>query len=174
MRTHRHPVHSVDASPVHTPNECLHDQTSYRWVILVLLWLLYVAFGLAMRSVAPLVTPILRDLDLSYTEMGIILGSWQLTYIPVSIIAGTIVDRWGARKSLFAGTLAVGISLALRSLPRDFGGMLGAVGLLGGRWALGLHRLPQDDFHAVSGQEPRHGNRRLLERPLGRRAIARP
>jgi cyanate permease len=131
MRTHRHPVHSVDACPVHTLNECPHDQTSYRWVILVLLWLLYVAFGLAMRSVAPLVTPILRDLDLSYTQMGIILGSWQLTYIPVSIIAGTIVDRWGARKSLFAGTLAVGISLALRSLPRDFGGMLGAVGLLG-------------------------------------------
>jgi len=88
----------------------------YRWVMLSLLWLLYAAFGLAVRSIAPLVTPILEDLHLSYTQMGLILGSWQLTYILVSLIAGTMIDRWGVRKSLFAGTLIVGLSLALRYL----------------------------------------------------------
>ena len=53
----------------------------YRWVMLLLLWLLYIAFGLVSRSITPLVTPILDDLRMSYSQMGFILGSWQLTYI---------------------------------------------------------------------------------------------
>jgi hypothetical protein len=47
--------------------------------MLALLALLYASFGLVTRSVAPLVTPILRDLQITYSEMGLILGSWQLT-----------------------------------------------------------------------------------------------
>jgi len=37
----------------------------YRWVMLLLLWLLYIAFGLVARSITPLVTPILNDLRMS-------------------------------------------------------------------------------------------------------------
>ena len=50
-------------------------------VILLLLWLLYAAFGAVARCIFPLVTPILADLRISYSQMGLILGSWQLTYI---------------------------------------------------------------------------------------------
>jgi cyanate permease len=106
-------------------------QRRYRWVMLSLLWLLYAAFGLTYRAIAPLVTPIVEDLHLSYTQMGFILGSWQLTYILVSIIAGTIVDRWGVRKTLLAGTVVIGLSAALRYFPEGFEGMLGAVCLFG-------------------------------------------
>jgi cyanate permease len=118
------------AIPAET-GEMAPDQKRYRWVMLSLLWLIYAAFGLTIRSIAPLVTPILEDLHLSYTQMGMILGSWQLTYIPVSLIAGTMIDRWGVRKSLFAGALTVGLSLALRYLPEGFAGMLMAVALVG-------------------------------------------
>ena len=93
------------------------DRKRYRWVILALLWLLYVAFGLVQRAIAPLVTPILADLDLSYTQMGFILGSWQLTYIAAAIVAGTLIDRWGIRRSLLAGAIFLGLSSALRYLP---------------------------------------------------------
>lgn len=103
----------------------------YRWVILTLVWLLYVAFGLVSRSVAPLVTPILKDLDMSYSQMGIVLGSWQLTYIFVAVIAGTIIDKWGVRKSLFIGTLIIGLSEALRYFPTGFGSLLPAVIIFG-------------------------------------------
>ncbi len=106
-------------------------QSRYRWVMVSLLCLLYVAFGLVARAIPPLVTPIVRDLRLSYTEMGFILGSWQLTYIVVSIIAGTVVDRWGVRKTLLAGTVVIGLSSALRYFPEGFAGMLGAVCLFG-------------------------------------------
>lgn len=103
----------------------------YRWVILALIWLLYAAFGLVSRSVSPLVTPILKDLDMSYAQMGLILGSWQLTYIAVAIIAGAIIDKWGVRKSLFVGTIIIGLSAALRYFPSGFGGFLPLVALFG-------------------------------------------
>ena len=107
------------------------DRKRYRWVILALLWLLYVVFGMVQRAIAPLVTPILADLDLSYTQMGFILGSWQLTYIAAAIVTGTLIDRWGIRRSLLAGAIFLGLSSALRYFARGFGSMLSAVAIAG-------------------------------------------
>ncbi|MCP4625458.1 MAG: hypothetical protein GY850_18360 [bacterium] len=72
----------------------------YRWLMLALLGLLYTCFGIVARSIFPLATPILADLELSYSQMGLILGSWQMTYIVAALVAGTILDRWGVRKSI--------------------------------------------------------------------------
>jgi CP family cyanate transporter-like MFS transporter len=106
-------------------------QDPYRWVILALLWLLYAAFGIISRSIFPLVTPVLTDLNLSYSQMGLILGSWQLTYIFAALVAGAILDRWGVRKSIFAGAIVIGISAALRYYAVGFITMLTAVALFG-------------------------------------------
>jgi MFS transporter, CP family, cyanate transporter len=89
-------------------------QSSYRWVILALVCLPYAAFGLISRSIAPLVTPIVSDLHMSYSEMGLVLGSWQLTFIIFGILAGTITDRFGVRRAVFAGTIIMSISASLR------------------------------------------------------------
>ena len=59
----------------------------YRWVMLALLWLLYMSFGAIVRSLSPLVTPILADLKMSYSQMGLVMGSWQLTYIGAAFTA---------------------------------------------------------------------------------------
>ena len=99
--------------------------------MLTLLALLYGMFGLVTRSMAPLVTPILRDLRISYSEMGLILGSWQLTFMCGSIFSGMLIDRWGLRKSILLGGLICAVSVGLRSLPTSFTGMLLAVTLLG-------------------------------------------
>ncbi len=99
--------------------------------MLFLLWLLYAMFGLGSRSIAPLVTPILRDLGITYSQMGTILGSWQLSYIAVSIMAGTMLDKWGVRKCLFAGGLIMSFSILTRYFVTDFAGMLVAVALFG-------------------------------------------
>ncbi|MFC1912830.1 CynX/NimT family MFS transporter [Chloroflexota bacterium] len=116
--------------PLLRDREVLHKR-SYRWVILALLWLLYAAFGLIFRAMPPLVTPILEELHLSYAQMGLILGSWALTYILVAIIAGAIIDRWGVRRSILVGTLIIGLSAALRYFPNGFNTMLMAVALFG-------------------------------------------
>jgi len=103
----------------------------YRWVMLALLWLLYLCFGIVARSIFPLVTPILADLELSYSQMGLILGSWQLTYIFAALVAGTILDKWGIRKSVAAGALIIGLSASLRYFAGGFLSMLMAVALFG-------------------------------------------
>ena len=103
----------------------------YRWVILALLCGLYAAFGLVNRAIAPLVTPILNDLHISYAQMGMILGAWQVAYIFVSLINGPIIDNWGIKKSLFSGALIVGLSAILRYYPVGFFSMLFAVAVFG-------------------------------------------
>ena len=112
-------------------DEVASHQSRYRWVILALLWLLYAAFGLTFRAIAPLVTPILEDLHLSYAQMGFILGSWPLTYILVAIIAGNIIDRWGVRKSILTGAVIMGLSATLRYFPNGFATMLIVVAFFG-------------------------------------------
>ena len=106
-------------------------EPKYRWVMLALVWLPYAAFGLVANSVAPLVTPILSDLHMSYGEMGLVLGSWQLAYIGVGVFAGSITDRFGVRKAVLAGTIIMSISAALRYLVTGFVPLLLTVALFG-------------------------------------------
>jgi len=115
-------------SSIHKGNNS--DQGDYRWVMLALLWLLYASFGLLSRSIFPLVSPILRDLHISYSQMGVILGSWQLTYIVVALLAGGLLDRWG-KHTILAGVMIMGLSCVLRYFPHGFWAMLGAVALFG-------------------------------------------
>lgn len=103
----------------------------YRWVMLSLLWLIYSGFGLVSRSIFPLISPILRDLHISYTQMGLILGSWQLTYILAALFSGSILDRWGVRKALLAGAVIMGLSAALRYFAVGFSTLLIMVALFG-------------------------------------------
>ena len=106
-------------------------QSRYRWIMLCMLWLLYIAFGLVARSITPLITPIQNDLDMSYSQMGFALGSWQLTYILVALVAGAILDRWGIRKSIFAGALVIGFSASIRYFAAGFFTILVAIALFG-------------------------------------------
>ncbi|MEE8399400.1 MAG: MFS transporter, partial [Desulfobacterales bacterium] len=107
------------------------DRRPYPWGILFLLWLLYMIFGMVARSIAPLVSPILADLAMTYSQMGIVLGSWQLTYILAALFAGTILDRWGVRKSILAGAMIIGLSAGLRYFADSFIVLLLTVSLFG-------------------------------------------
>jgi len=106
-------------------------ESPYRWVMLSLTWLSYFVFGLVTFALAPLVTPIIEDLNISYSQMGLILGAWPLTYILVAAIGGAIVDRLGIRKSIFIGVLVIGLSAGLRYFANGFVPMLLCVALFG-------------------------------------------
>lgn len=121
----------TSAPPAAGDGPCPASQDHYRWVMLALLWLVYATFGLVVRSIAPLVTPILEDLGISFSQMGIILGSWQLAYIAVAMAAGTLLDRWGVRGALLAGVIIVGLSAGLRALAGGFWSLLACVALFG-------------------------------------------
>lgn len=106
-------------------------ETPFRWVMLALLWLLYFSFGVVIRSISPLITPIINDLNMTYGQMGFVLGSWQMTYIMLAVMSGIIMDRWGILKSIFWGTLVIGLSAFLRVVSVGFVTLLVFVALFG-------------------------------------------
>jgi len=121
----------------YTPPSSRHDnpfalkQTPYRWLLLALVWLLYVCFGIILRSASPLITPMLKDLNMSYSQMGFVLGSWQLTYLLVAIavggffgpvIVGYLVDLTGSFMAgaiflALLGAVIAALTAPLKSIP---------------------------------------------------------
>jgi cyanate permease len=92
----------------------------YRWVILLLVWFIYFCFGLIMTTLSAIVTLVMHDLDLSYPQMGFVLGTWQLVYTVVALPLGFLIDRMGTYKSLLAAAIIISISAVLRSFAADF------------------------------------------------------
>ena len=81
-----------------------------RWRMLALIWLVYVGFGITVGSFPPLVSFISEDLGLSSTEMGLVLGAWQLVYIFTASPIGRLIDKYGVRKSVTVGLIIILIS----------------------------------------------------------------
>ncbi len=73
-------------------------------------WLLYFCFGMTVTSLAPLVRPITYEPNMNYTEMGRVLGAWQLVYIATALPCGAMIDRLGLRRSLLIPSVLVGFS----------------------------------------------------------------
>jgi len=94
--------------------------SSYRWIILTLAWLVYFAFGLILASIPPLVTVISTDLSLTYSQMGVILGSVILMFIPLAVPIGVGIDRFGQKKMIALGLLLISASTILRSFSFSF------------------------------------------------------
>lgn len=115
-------------------NDCdalIPSRLSYRWFMLAGVWFIYCCFGLVLASMAPLVQVITGDLQLSLSAMGSILGAWPLVYIGAAIPAGTLLDRFGLRRSLLIAALLIGLSGALRAVAVDGLTLFFAVALFG-------------------------------------------
>ena len=83
--------------------------------MLLLMCLVYGSFGMVSASLAPLIAPILRDLDMTRTSMGLVLGSWQFVYLFVAIPAGAAIDRFGLKRALLIGICFVALSQIIRA-----------------------------------------------------------
>jgi len=103
----------------------------HRWAMLASVWMVYFCFGATAAAIAPLVSQITRDLGLSHTQMGSVLGAWQFVYIGAAIPCGALLDRLGPRRGLALGALVVALSGILRGLASDYLSLLLAVGVFG-------------------------------------------
>jgi cyanate permease len=109
----------------------MQSKTQYRWLILSMGWLIYFSFGLINTAIAPLVAPIMGDLGLSYTQMGVITGAWQLIYIFTAQPLGLLIDRLGVYRSLLLGAIVISASSLLRALATGFWVLFASVALFG-------------------------------------------
>lgn len=110
------------------------DETAahpHRWAMLAGVWMVYFCFGSTAAAIAPLVSRITAELNLSHTQMGSILGAWQLVYIGAAIPCGALLDRIGPRRGLALGALVVALSGILRGIASNYVTMLLAVGAFG-------------------------------------------
>ena len=94
--------------------------SSYKWVMLALIWLVYFAGFMIVSAVPPLVTPIAQDLNLTYSQMGFILGNVLLAYIPLAVPVGLIIGRIGTKRSLGIGITLASMSGILGSFASNF------------------------------------------------------
>jgi len=109
----------------------LSDPSNYRWIILLLAWLDYFAFGLILASIPPLVTIIAADLSLTFSEMGVIMGSVILMFVPFAVPIGISIDRFGEKKMISIGLLFIASSAILRSFVFNFESLFLVVLLFG-------------------------------------------
>lgn len=99
--------------------------------MLGLLWLSYASFGIIMGTIPPLVEPIVEDLGITYSQMGIVLGAWQLVYIVTSTPIGALVDKLGPKRAIAIGIAIIWVSLVCRGIAVDFTTLFMAVALFG-------------------------------------------
>ncbi|MFH0848587.1 MAG: MFS transporter [archaeon] len=107
------------------------SESPYRWTMLALVWLMYTSFGIIIRVISPLVTVIIKDLSITYAQMGSVLGSWQLAYTVVALIAGLLIDRFGLRITIGLGIVAVSASAILRAFAVSYETLFVAVLIFG-------------------------------------------
>ena len=106
---------------------------SYRWVILVLVYLSILAFTLIFQSIPPLLPLIISELHLTYAQSGLLMSLFSLPGIFVSLLGGFAADRYGMRYLgagcfllMIGGTLLVGLGMNLPILW--FGRIIAGIG----------------------------------------------
>jgi len=107
------------------------NNQNQNWPIIFGLWLIYFCFGYSVSSIAPIVPYITQDLNITYKQMGLILGAWQFTYMFFALPAGFILDKYGLKASIFTAAIIITLSLISRGLSNNFYHMWFAVALFG-------------------------------------------
>jgi len=106
---------------------------SYRWIILIIVYLSILAFTFIFQSIPPLLPLITSDLHLTYAQSGLVMSLFSLPGIFVSLLGGFVSDRYGMRSLgagcfllMIGGTLLVGLGMNLHILW--IGRMIGGIG----------------------------------------------
>jgi len=95
---------------------------TYAWYVVVVLTVAYVVSFLDRQILALLVEPIRRDLGLSDTQIGLVMGTaFALFYTILGIPIGRLADRYSRRGIIAAGITVWCFMTAACGLSRNFG-----------------------------------------------------
>lgn len=96
---------------------------NYNYTVLLITWLGWISIYLA-RSVLPPVLPLLiEELGITHTQSGLLETSYLLGYILVKMPAGSLSNRYGARRVLSFSMIGYGVSTLLISQASGFLGI---------------------------------------------------
>jgi len=92
----------------------------YRWVILILAFLVTLIEHLLLFSSSPLLLRIMPEMDLTYTEAGFILPIAFLAIIPLRIPWGIFGDRMGIKSTMELAIVIMSVSGILRGFAVNY------------------------------------------------------
>ena len=84
------------------------EASSYRWAVLGIAWLSYLAVYMVRVSIPPLSPFIVEELSLSKTDVGLLVSAGAIGYSVFQLPAGWLIDRFGVRKMLVTSCFAAG------------------------------------------------------------------
>jgi MFS family permease len=96
---------------------------SYRWVILVIVYLSILAFTLIFQSIPPVLPLIISELHLTYAQSGLLMSLFSLPGLFISLLGGFLSDHYRMRPLaagcfllMIGGTVLVALGIDLRIL----------------------------------------------------------
>lgn len=101
------------------------------WVVVACFFIAFYVSGTVMFGFTAFFEPIAREFGWSYTQISFAASLRGLELGIFAPLMGFLVDRFGARRLLFCGTLSVGFGLILLSLTSTLGMFYGAFVLIG-------------------------------------------
>jgi len=107
-----------------------------RWGLLALVSGAHALGAVSVLAVAPLAPLLLQDLHLSRAQVGLFLPAIYLGGVLMSLPAGWLTDRVGARITLAAGQCLTGVMIALAAWAGSLPLMLALLFLAGLGWAV--------------------------------------
>jgi sugar phosphate permease len=159
------------------------------WSVWIVAATFYLAAFYLRTSPAVMTTELMRDFGVSASQLGNFSAVYFYSYIAMQIPTGVLVDSWGARRLLIAGSLAAAVGTCLFGATSSYA--LASVGrlIVGGATAVGwvvtlklaTHWFPRERFAMLSGLGLMMGNvgalvaqvpLRLLVEQFGWRAVA--
>jgi MFS family permease len=117
--------------------------TRFRWFVIFLLFAISSVNYIDRAAISYSIPQIERDLGLSPTDAGGILGAFGLGYAITTLIGGFVVDRFGSRIVLAIAAVLWSLSIGATGLANGFAVLYGA------RILLGISEGP--NFPAVTG-----------------------
>lgn len=105
--------------------------THFRWVIIALIFFITVVNYMDRSSISYAVDIMAKSFQLNDTDIGLILGAFSIGYVFTTFIGGILVDRYGARHTLFYSAILWSFALILTGFSAGFGMLFIARALLG-------------------------------------------
>ncbi|OLN29816.1 MFS transporter [Desulfosporosinus metallidurans] len=94
--------------------------SSYRWVILLVMWLATFIGCLAQFQVAALAFKIIPDLHLTSSQFALIMSAPMLPAVLLSLVAGSLADRFGVKTVVTVGFAFSVVGVYFRYVATDF------------------------------------------------------
>jgi len=117
--------------------------SGYSWLMLTLVWLLSFAANLMVLAPAPLLGAIMSELELTHSEAGLLVALPPLMYVLLSLVGGSLADRWCPKRVAGLGSLLMFVGGVVRGLAGSVDALFVFTAVAGAGVALTIPNLPK-------------------------------